>query len=159
MKKLKTVFTFNVANVIEIITNSSSELFVLEGETKDIVAEMIKSVYPGYLTEYEDVKCMNELTTEELDTYVSYAERDWDYHRTKEYSSIRNIEPNDLYKDWGNRNDEKFWYPELSDSGAEKLKKAIDPNDNMWFLFSIDENPNWDAQEDLMDIGIRYHLG
>lgn len=36
MKK-KVIFTIKVNHSIDIITNSSSELFVLEGQTKEIV--------------------------------------------------------------------------------------------------------------------------
>lgn len=160
----KVLFAFNVSNIINLITNSSSELFVLEGETREIVQEMIESTYSGYRSEYEEVKSTAELTKEELDTYISYKYHSWSYDRDEtdrgaRYSSICGVEPKDLYEGWKNRNKEKFWYGNLSESGAEKLKKAMDPDNNMWFLFSIDENPNWDMQEELMCIGERYHLG
>ena len=35
----------------------------------------------------------------------------------------------------------------------------LDPEQKLWFLFSINENPNWEMQENLMNIGTRYHLG
>lgn len=37
--------------------------------------------------------------------------------------------------------------------------KDLDPNGNMWFMFSIDQNPNYEMQENLMSIAERYHLG
>jgi len=160
----KVLFAFNVDNVVDIITNSSSELFVLDGETREIVEEMIQSTYPGWSGEYERVKSTEELTKDELDTYTSFKYHNWNYNRNEtdrgaRYNEICGVEPKDLYEGWEKRNEEKYWYGSLSDSGAEKLKKAMDPDNKMWFLFSIDENPNWDRQEELMNIGTRYHLG
>ena len=38
---MKKIFEFNIDNTIDIITNSSSELFVLQGRTKELVESMI----------------------------------------------------------------------------------------------------------------------
>ena len=69
---------------------------------------------------------------------------------------------------WSNFNDLKVeikgdeWkyiycpYSEISEEGKEALIKA---NSNAWLLYSLDENPNWDHQEDLMEIATRIHLG
>ena len=53
MKSNKTIFLINVDNHIDLITNSSSELFILKGETKNTVTELISNVYPEYLNEYD----------------------------------------------------------------------------------------------------------
>ena len=39
------------------------------------------------------------------------------------------------------------------------MKRRLDPNKEMLFLYSIDENPGWDYQELLMNIMDRIHLG
>lgn len=157
MKK-SVVFALNVSSVADIITNSSSELFVLEGATEEIIESLLCAVYPDYLTEYESVKSTKDLTAGELDTYISYAEQDWSddgrYDRP-----IFGIPPKDLYEDYENRSAEKYWYGRLSETGAEKLKKAMDPENKMWFLFSKGENPDWEGQESLSGIATRYHLG
>ena len=45
---------------------------------------------------------------------------------------------------------------EISEEGKNALIKT---NPNTWLLYSLDENPNWDHQEDLMEIATRIHLG
>lgn len=45
---------------------------------------------------------------------------------------------------------------EISEKGKEALIKA---NPNTWLLYSLDENPDWDHQKDLMKIAERIHLG
>ena len=55
IKMKKILFAIKVNNVVDVITNSSSELFVLKGETKNIVEEMITNIYPNYKNEYEEV--------------------------------------------------------------------------------------------------------
>lgn len=155
MKKIK-IFVFNIDHAIDIITNSSSELFVLQGKTKEIVNEMILNQYPNYTDEYEELKNISELTTEELDTYISY--KYYTYQRNNKHS-LFDLDPSILWKNYNNKNEVKYWYPELTEEGAKLIKEKISPNNDLWFLFSIDENPNWDFQEKLETIATRYHLG
>ena len=61
-KNKKTLIVISVNNVIDIITNSSSELFVLKGETKEIVTEMIRDIYPDFESDYESLKHISELS-------------------------------------------------------------------------------------------------
>lgn len=152
----KTIFTLNVDHIIDIITNSSSELFVLEGNSFKEVANMIAEVYPDYTSEYE-LKTTKELTPDELDTYLDYK----GYYNGQDRlpDSIFNIAPELLWKNWKNRNKEKYYYKSLTESGAELVKEKMDPKNKMFFLFSLDENPDWDYQEKLMEIATRYHLG
>lgn len=162
MKK-RTIFTFNIDNVVDIITNSSSELFVLKGETLSIVEEMVEETYPEYLTEYKNVSSMKDLNESDFDYYISYL-----YNTIargekgiKRYNAICGVEPKDLYSNWADLIDpniDSSW-PKFSDEGIKLLKKAIDPDENMYLMFSLDENPNWEKQEALMEIGRRHHLG
>ena len=41
----------------------------------------------------------------------------------------------------------------------KKYINGISPKKDMYFLFSIDENPEWEEQEKLELISTRYHLG
>ena len=156
---MKTIITFNVNHAIDIITNSSSELFVLQGKTKEIVEDMILNVYPEYKTEYAEICNITELSTDNFETYLSYVYRDWNDDTKLSLSKRFNIAPEILYSNYSKKDTEKYWWPILSDDGANQIKKIIDPNNEMYFLFSKDENPNWDMQEKLWSIGDRYHLG
>ena len=66
-----------------------------------------------------------------------------------------------LLKDNTTRNKGDGWHfgRFVTDKNREEIINKLCPNKNMWFLFSIDENPNWDMQEKLMNIAERYHLG
>ena len=108
---MKKILTFSVDNVIDIITNSSSELFVLEGQSKEIVEEMIESTYPEYLTEYEPVKSTEELSRSELNTYLSYTvvcrgyDTDkWSDERIPEYF---NLKPEEVFTNWDEKDKTK----------------------------------------------------
>jgi len=182
----KVLFAFNVDNVIDLVTNSSSELFVLEGETKEIVEEMIKSKYPEYLSEYEEIKNISDLSAEELDTYFSYACSPGMWPASKHmYPVLPGFTFDELYepekdfktglpknpawngqvqyklKDNTKRKKGDTWHfgRFVTEKNREEIINKLCPNKNMYFLFSIDENPNWDMQEELMCIGERYHLG
>ena len=173
----KTIFKFNIDNIISIITNSSSELFILEAETKEIVKEMISSRYPDYRSEYEEVKNISELSVDELDTYFSYATYPSVWPASKSsYRILPGFTFDELYepkKDYKTGLPEKpAWNGEIqyelkknegynfvTKENREELISKLSPNKNMWFLFSIDENPNYDMQEELEYIAERYHLG
>ena len=83
MKKI--LFTISVDNTIDIITNSSSELFVLNGETLNSVKELVESIYPEYRKEYEEIVALRDANDSDVDTYVSWIEDSsydkWDYTR------------------------------------------------------------------------------
>lgn len=182
----KVIFAFSVDNVVDLITNSSSELFVLEGETKEIVEEMIKSEYPDYLSEYENVKRIDELSVDELDNFFSYAcsPRMWPsskkmypvlpgftfdelYEPEKDHETglpkeaARNGEIQYQLKDNTTRNKDDKWHfgSFVTEENREEIINKLCPNKNMYFLYSLDENPNWEMQEKLENIAKRYHLG
>jgi hypothetical protein len=47
----------------------------------------------------------------------------------------------------------------VTEDNFEEIKNKLDPNRTMYFLFSKDENPDWEMQEKLEMIMKRYHLG
>lgn len=167
---MKKVFSFTVNSAVDVITNSSSELFVFKGKEKNIVEELIKQVYPDYLNEYEPLKSVNELTVDELDTYFQYATGCfmWPALNKESYRILDNFTFDELYEidDRDNyartiryRLKETVPYKFVTEQNFDYLKNKLDPNKQMYFLFSRDDNPDWDYQEKLMDIADRYHLG
>ena len=148
---MKTVFAIQIDHTIDIITNSSSELFVLEGKNAEIVKEMVSLVYSNYLNEYEDVKSAQDLNIDEVETIISYME---DY---KEISPF-GLPADKLWSNLETRGKYEYWYPELSESGAQLVKDYL-ASKNYYFLFSLEQNANWDMQEMLSNIGQRYRLG
>lgn len=96
MKNNKTLFVFTLDHCVDIITNSSSELFVLEGQNIEILKETVNGLYeeflnenennldlnrngyirdryPSYLTQYNEIKALKDCDNEDIDTYISYA--------------------------------------------------------------------------------------
>lgn len=154
MKK-KVIFEICVDNQIDLITNSSSELFVLNGNTKEEVKEMVKNCYNDYLLEYEEVKSLNELSNYEFKQYIDFKYSTWN-NRGGAAEEL-GLDPRVVYNNYDEKNTERYWYPEYSEEGLEMVKEMI-PRDT-FFLFSIDENPSWDNQENLSCIAERFHLG
>lgn len=171
---MKTLFTFTIDNVIDIITNSSSELFVLEEQTLEIAKEMIESRYPDYLSEYNELVCLRDASTDSISTYFEWIANPWHekYNYRMEEKELRKKEISDakkqaekygmaitkFYSNWKDRNN-KYWYPEITEEGYKKIAKKLDPDGKIFLLFSIDENPNYEKQQELECIATRYHLG
>ena len=163
----KVLISFQIDNVVDIITNSSSELFVLKGEEKSIIEEMIKNVYFNYESEYTLEK-LSESSKQTKQSYIDwvYPSNDYNYRETREDKIKRlrneaksfNMKPEKFFTNWDERND-KYFYPNRSKKANKKIIKKLDPNKNIYCLWSKDENPNWEMQEKLMEIGTRYHLG
>jgi hypothetical protein len=167
-KKLKPVFVFSIQSIVDIITNSSSELFVLKSDTKKILTQTIKGLYPEFLKEYNEPKLLSFCSDEELDEYIS-----WIYNVYGEKESgwrgklhiFEGFKFDEIYEEdnrWGRDADEAPNYTLKKDfipNNRMKLLQTIDPDNNTWLLYSIDDNPNWEFQEKLMTIGERYHLG
>ena len=152
----KIMFVIHPHSVVDVITNSSTELFVFDGSSKKAVEDIIKDVYPNYLDEYEELKPLSQLNDEDFESYLDWIYPSWDNRMT--LAHIFNIEPESLYSNWAEKATSKYWYGELSKEGISLIRKQLDM-DNTFLLYSIDENPDWEQQEKLMDIGTRHHLG
>lgn len=158
---MKTLFKIGLDHQIDLITNSSSELFVLNAENYKTVVEMITEQHPDWETEYENPIQLKDFTSYQIETYLSYNKP---YNKKKlptgiTIDQILEKQDNGSYArrgyicynwDWINNNFELL---------KQAMIQDLDPEQKLWFLFSINENPNWEMQENLMNIGTRYHLG
>lgn len=174
----KKLFVFNIDNTIDLITNSSSELFVLQGDTQEQISELIRSIYPDYLNEYREVVRLKDASEDDKYTYVNWVEESWynseryDFKLSEEERYKKDVEaaiakakkygmkPETFYKGWKKSLENKNWfYTTYSEKGLNKIIKTVDPDGKIYLLYSIDENPDWEHQERLMEIASRYHLG
>jgi hypothetical protein len=158
----KVLFTLKPHSIIDVITNSSSELFVGKAQEKQDIINMIKSAYPDYLNEYLEIKSTKELDNDDLETYISYHYNSWSNNlQTLEHNLIDGFSVEEMYDYHPNSEWDKYQlkYPLVTDKNRDKIIKGIDPNEDMYFLFSIDSNPDWDMQEKLEQFMTRYHLG
>jgi len=175
---MKTLFTLRVHSIICEITNSSSELFVGTSQAKENIVALIEAAYPEYRNEYDEIKNIDDLTEDELDTFFNYACSSHCWPATKEmYPILPGFTFDELYeqKDYGKPawngeiqyelknndvNPEYKWHSAfVTEENLLEIKNKLDPKREMYFLFSSDENPDWDYQERLMSFMDRYHLG
>ena len=167
----KVLFTLKVHSVVDIITNSSTELFVGKNQSKETMIELIEELYPNYLDEYEELKSIDDMSLEDIHNYLWYvcSANSWPAYKS-DYYVPDGFTFDELYTpeiDWKTKlpkapawNGEiQYQLKKFSDKTLELFKKRLDPNKEMYFLYSIDDNPNWDYQEKLMIIMDRIHLG
>ena len=155
---IKTSFAFSIDHCVDIITNSSSELFVLEGEEKNIVEALIASVYPDYLTEYHPLQGWDDLSNSELLSMYS-RELDWTFDESKVKNNLPEGFTFDELFQKNSKGIVRLNYDCLNDSNRIHMENYLSKGKKKFFLYSLDENPNWDYQEKLSKIADRYHLG
>lgn len=173
---MKTIFVMNIENTIDLITNSSSELFVLKGGTKDMVMQMLDNIDSAWRNEYENPKNILELSIDDLNTYFSFAcSADCWPAQKSDYPILNGFTFDELYEEdekgcaWNGemqyklRNNKKYncceWGHFVTEDNYKEIINKLSPNNDMWFLFSFGDNPNWGLQEKLMEVADRYHLG
>lgn len=203
---MKNLFIIKIQSQSDVITNSSSELFIFDDKnSKEEVIELLDNVYPNWRDEYDEPIPFSEIDENDLwyllpdskydienrfvRTIIDYINKlgipQKDFYNNpkcnellesfneKLKSTKHDLPEVKLAKECG-LEPEIFWngfddlkveiksiYPscsrlEISEEGKEALIKA---NSGAWLLYSLDENPNWDHQEDLMQVATRIHLG
>lgn len=182
----KIMFRFNVQSSSDIITNSSSELFVFNNDSVKDVVEVLDNLYPNWKSEYEEPVKYSDLTDEDKIIYLynvflthRFYMRDFRFNPDTglEYSIEEQF---DLYcKCFEN------YYKTIYGLNKESINKLFSINlfrgnyfndaeviinsskidilepffkDDI-VLYSIFENPDWEYQEKLMKVAKRYHLG
>lgn len=187
MKK-KTLFVFNIQGFSDIITNSSSELFIFNnGKTKDEVASLLDKVTPGWKDEYTYPQTFAECDNQDKTTIIDYC---FDMPRVYDIPySIRNTEKKiafftNLYLTFAKKYDiklpiEKFYsdykyiknignydvpweerFGTVSYEGCKVLEEVFNKVfDKCIFLFSRYDNPDWDRQKNIEQYADRHHLG
>lgn len=76
---MKTLFVFQIQSFTDVVTNSSSELFVFTGTT-GVVSDMLDSNVPGWEHEYDDPQSVQDLSPNSLEIYLSYAYDNYDWN-------------------------------------------------------------------------------
>jgi hypothetical protein len=145
---------------------------VFKNLNKENIINLIESIYPDYLNEYAELQTTEELSINSLLDYLEFSyiyNSDW-LNRTVLDNIISlslnlpdGIEFDDFYKldEWYLKQGKKEYVLNRSyiNDNVDKVKKAIDPDNRLFFLFSLHENPNYEMQQELESLGVRYHLG
>lgn len=147
------LISLNIDNVIDIITNSSSELFVMKSDSKELVYELIESACPTFRDGYYDpirYKDMDESTFADcIETiYGSYS---------KDKS---------LFLFFGFSVEEQLAYDNIAEyydrkrsfltENKDVLINQIDPNGLLWFLVPKEEHEY--IYKDLAKLGTTYFM-
>jgi hypothetical protein len=175
------LFVFKIQSVSDVITNSSSELFVFDGNNENEVREILDSIYPNWKNEYNSPKDVSKFDKEELSDFLENTREinGWEEYYLKkpdfelrkknmelrccELSSEIGLKPEEAYDNW------EIWDPtnhedwqnislKISDKFVDKFKEHAN-KEKIFALYSLDENPDWEYQELLSEVADRYHLG
>lgn len=68
----KVLFNFKFQSVSDVITNSSSELFVFKNHNKDAVLLTLEALYPDWRKEYEEPEFVKDMSEEKFEGYVGW---------------------------------------------------------------------------------------
>lgn len=82
----KILFEFNIQSITDIITNSSSELFVFKNRELEDLVLILSLIHPCWNLEYNEPIQVNRMRDDELVTYL-----EWVYGRSDFDYEIRNI--------------------------------------------------------------------
>ena len=77
----KILFEFNIQSITDIITNSSSELFVFKNRELEDLVLILSLIHPCWNLEYNEPIQVNRMRDDELVTYLEwvYGGSDFDY--------------------------------------------------------------------------------
>lgn len=184
---MKTLFLFNIQSISDIITNSSSELFVFKENSIESVISILDDIYPNWRDEYEEPIRLQDLSYEDLEDFIIYHLLYYIQYGTEnlekqfrdpiklakkkalkfteksvnilqKYFNIH-IKSKDIYEDSENtykmflpfnlRREMRSWYPKLKSEVYFLIKNS---SFNGIFLYSKDEDPDWNYQEKLMEV-------
>ena len=143
----KQLYTFKIDNAIDVITNSSSELFIFKS-TEKILFELLDSIEKDFGKQYAEPKLLRKCSDTEFSYYVNslfaYEVSDSLKH---EVLLPEGIKFEDIYKfdedsyswyfDTEEYDDVKGYYDKL-DKFRDILQNWLDPNDQIWVLYIDD---------------------
>lgn len=180
----KVLFNFKFQSFSDVITNSSSELFVFKNHNKEAVLLTLDALYPDWRKEYQEPEFVKDMDDKTFDNYLGWVfetywdDRDefdsWNHQPdAKEWAKTfkkscpkaklaekLGMKPEKLYTNWKTYNlfSEKWEdrFANLSDEGKKKIKEVFGEDIALW---SKEDNPIWEYQEILEGVAKRYHLG
>lgn len=179
----KVLFTIQLHSIVDVITNSSSELFVFGGDEKNTVVSIISELYPDYTREYDELKDVKHFSIAELDDFLYWhlgrSSYSWSsraiYDNPNEYVLLSGFTFDELYDtsvqlsngdEYELRNNipidqrtHKYDRSFVTEENKDRVINGIITDVGRFFLYSIDENPNYEFQGKLETIAKRYHLG
>lgn len=152
---------FNIDNQIDIITNSSSELFVFKSDNKEVITSLIESIYPNFRNEYREPIQYKDMDIDIFENCIEYQYKSWRLPKNN-CVVFKGFTFEEMYEksEYQYQKDISYSFKKgFLQNNKDAIIKALDPNNHLWFLYSIDDNPNYEMQELLEQVAIRYRLG
>ena len=167
------MFIFHIDSIVDIITNSSSELFIMKAEGKDVIIELIESVLPDFRDTYGEPILLKDCSGYELYLYVFYnytftGSANEGYGGKKTFNVINGFTFEEMYVPFlelyphlFNKSYPNYYKNEYElrnnfiEDNRERIIKAVDPHNNIWLMKSLDDNPDNEIYEKLLPIGRR----
>ena len=128
----KILFEFNIQSITDIITNSSSELFVFKNRELEDLVLILSLIHPCWNLEYNEPIQVNRMRDDELVTYLEwvYGGSDFDYEIrnipiTKENTKRTGVakhfglKPKFVYEDYEN------WDPNINKLSLKYLPEGL----------------------------------
>jgi hypothetical protein len=147
MKIKKQFYTFKIDNAIDVITNSSSELFIFKS-TEKILLELLDSIEKDFGNKYAEPTLLRNCSNSNFSIYIcSLFEYNVSDNLKHEVLLPEGIKFEDVYifdedsYSWyfetEEYNDEKGYYDKL-DNFRDIFQNWLDPNDQIWILYVDD---------------------
>lgn len=181
---MRTLFRFNIQSFSDIITNSSSELFVFQKDSVNQVIELLNRIYPAWKNEYNDPCLFKDMSIGKQLDYIDWVvdvprnlttfDEDgnvlsFDDALTKFHTNVIKV----MHRNWNIKKEEvplmfsnwdkveyydkkPYLFLEFSDKAVELFQSLFEDDICLW---SKDENPDYKYQEIIEYFAKRYHLG
>jgi len=152
-KENKNLLVFNIDNVIDVITNSSSELFIFKSDNGKILFNMLKSFQKDFVKEVGEPVRLKDATDRLFNYYVNnlfpYEVLDNEIDQVILPEGVKFEDIYTLEEYYG----QKAWHfnPESDDLGwknhtyhykvenwREKVQNTFDPGNTIWILYIDD---------------------
>jgi beta-xylosidase len=161
MNKSKLLFIFNIDNVIDIITNSSSELFTFKMDNGTVLYNLLQSFDSNFYKTFKPVslrKSDASLFTNYVCTILPYR---LDEEGKENIKLPEGITIEDIYSF---DDDDQQWYMKsdydeetdtdgsLFEKYRDILQEWLDPTDNVWLLYIDDYMMDSDLKEKVKQI-------
>ena len=157
----KTLFIFNIDNVIDIITNSSSELFTFKVDNGTVLYNLLQSFDSNFYKNFKPVslrKADTSLFSSYACTILPYR---FDAEEKENVKLPEGITIDDIYtfdddyQEWCMKDD----YDEETDTDGSLFEKYrsilqewLDPTDNVWLLYIDDYMMDSELKEKVKQI-------
>ena len=145
-------FATHLNSVVDVITNSSAELFVSIENDKKEIEQLLDKLDKGWRYEYHSPKNIDELSDEELREYCEFAYELWPFGKEKP-EPLPGFKYDEMFSDDG------FLRANFFSKNREKIINSLDPEHKMVFLFSKFDNPSYELQKRISFFMTKYHLG